>query len=106
MAHYCRSASAAKRAAEAATEARRAAEAAAESDQRRVRVSRKMCYILRHYPAAAMGGDGFLSVDDLLQLCPVTTNEICEVAEEWSRDKKGNRRFEMTERADGSFWKI
>ena len=94
MAHVFRSASAARRAAEAATQRYR----------RRLRVSRKMSYILRHYRGAAIGKDGFLSINDLLQLCPVTTNEICEVAEEWSRDEQGNRRFEMTEREDGSFW--
>lgn len=104
MAHYCRSASAAKRAAEAATEARRAAQAAMRRDLHRLRVSKKMCYILRHDHAAGMGRDGFLSVDALLQLCPVTTADICDVAEEWSQDRRGNRRFEMTERADGSFW--
>ena len=87
-----------------ASAARRAAEAATRQNRRRLYVSKKMSYTLRHDRGAAVGEDGFLSVNDLLQLCQVTTNEICEVAEEWSRDDHGNRRFEMTERDDGSFW--
>ena len=94
MAHVYRSAEAARRAAEAATV----------SYQRRCKVSRKMSYILRHYRAAAVGKDGFLSVNELLKFCPVTTTEICEVAEEWSRDFQGHRRFELTQREDGTFW--
>ena len=87
-----------------ASAARRAAEAATQRNRRRLYISKKMTYSLRHDIEAAVGEDGFLPVDDLSQLCRVTTNEICEVAEEWSRDEQGNRRFEMTEREDGSFW--
>ena len=72
MAHVFRSASAASRAAEAATQRNR----------RRLYISKKLTYSLRHDIEAAVGEDGFLPVDDLSQLCRITTSEICDVAEE------------------------
>ena len=101
MAHSFRSASVARRAAEAAT---RGCDPRGETYQRRVQVSKPLSYNLRHNDLTPLGEDGFLLLDDLLKLCPVTTDEVCDVVEDWSRNEKGNLRFEMTERDDGSFW--
>ena len=101
MAHSFRSASDARRAAEAAT---RGCDPRGDRYRRLVQVSKLLSYNLRHNSSNPLGEDGFMSLGDLLKLCPVTTDEVCDVVEDWSRNEKGNLRFEMTEREDGSFW--
>ena len=100
MSHFLRSADDARLAAEAAT---RSTEPCGDRLRRLVKVSRMLSYNLRH-KELSQGEDGFMPLDDLLKLCPVTTDEVCDVVEDWSRNDRGFLRFEMTERIDGSFW--
>ena len=101
MDHSFRSANVARHTAQAASPGD---DPRGDSQQRRLHVSKKLTYILRHNRSIPIGEDGFVLLDDLLKLCPVTTDEVCDVVEDWSRNEKGNLRFEMTEREDGSFW--
>ena len=100
MAHFFRSADDARRAAEAAT---RRTQTSLERFRRLDRISRTLSFYLRHQELS-QGEDGFMPLDDLLKLLPVTTDELCDVVEDWSRNNRGFLRFEVTERIDGIFW--
>lgn len=70
----------------------------------REQVSKILSRFLRHNPdqQLKMGPDGFVKFDEMLGVTRLSVDEVLDVAEEWSKNKRGERRFDLTER-DGVF---